>query len=294
MMKGAYTALVTPFDENLKVDFDGFEELLHYQIEGNIDGVVVLGTTGEAPTLTPEEQEELIKRAVKIVKGKKMLLIGTGSYSTEETLKKTKRAEAFGADAALIITPYYNKPTQEGIYQHFKKINDHVGIPILLYNHQGRTGQNIQTDTLKRMMEFKNIIGVKEASGNTSQMMEVIENAPDNFSVLSGDDLLTFPLIALGGHGVVSIVSNLIPSEIKKLCDLALSGNIEEARKLHYELLPLFRGAFLETNPSPIKFLMNERGLPSGGLRLPLVSVQNETAQKLRELWLPETLTSRN
>lgn len=294
MMKGAYTALITPFDENLKVDFGGFEELLHFQLESNIDGLVILGTTAESPTLNLDEQEAIIKLAVKVVKGKKPLLIGTGSYNTEETVKKTIKAKDAGADGALIVTPYYNKPTQEGLFQHFKKIVESVDLPVLLYNIQGRTGQNIQTDTLKRLMDLPNIIGVKEASGNVAQMMDVIASARPGFSILSGDDNLTLPLIALGGHGVVSVVSNLVPSEIKEICDLALSGNYEEARKLHYALMPLFKAAFIETNPSPIKYLMGLKNLPSGGVRLPLVSVQPETAKQLRDLWLPETLISRN
>lgn len=294
MLRGTYTALITPFNDDLSIDWKGYETLLNFQISSGVDGIMILGTTGEAPTLNKEEEEELIKKAVEICKGQTTLFVGTGSYNTLECVKRTQKAKNLGADGALIVTPYYNKPTQEGLYQHFKLVAEKTKFPILVYNIQGRTGQNLETDTLKRFMDIPEIIGVKEASGNIVQMMDVIQSVKPDFSVLSGDDNLTYPLIALGGHGIVSVLSNLLPREVVEMTHLALEGQFEKARALHYELLPWCKALFVETNPAPVKYLMSRKGLPAGKIRLPLVAVKPETEQKLNSLWSYETATLQN
>jgi len=286
-LTGVYTAIVTPFTQEGHIDHEGLRRNLRFQVEQGVDGVVVLGTTGESPTLSPDEKKQVIQIAVEEVKGQISLLVGTGSYSTQQTLLQTQQAEAEGADAALIVTPYYNKPTQEGIYQHFQAICRATRLPICVYNIQGRTGQNIQTDTLKRIAEFETIIGVKEASGNITQMGDVIETivaAYPHFSVLSGDDALTLPLMALGGHGVISVVSNLVPHAVCALVKAAQAGRFTEARKWHYQLLPLFKSAFIETNPIPIKAAMEWCGMAAGPCRLPLCDLSSTSAQFLQQV----------
>lgn len=294
MITGTFTALITPFKKDLSLDHEGFELLIDYQLRSDVDGIVVLGTTGEDPTLNDDEKKWICKRAFELVKGKKQLWIGTGSYNTETVIKKTQDAKDLGADGALIVTPYYNKPTQEGLYRHFKQVAESTRFPFILYNIQGRTGQNLTTETLKRLMDLKEMVAVKEASGNLNQIMEVIEAARPGFSVLSGDDNMTYPTIALGGQGVISVLSNLIPDDVADLVRLALAGKMEQARQMHFKLLPLFKGAFIETNPSPLKYLMKRSGLPAGPVRLPLVEVSQETEQKLDAIWQPEILISQN
>ena len=276
MFSGAYTAMVTPFKEDRSLDIDGWCKNIEYQIEQGIDGLVILGTTGETPTLENDEQEILIKKTLEITKKRIPIIVGTGSNSTSHTIKNTQKAQELGADGALVVTPYYNKPTQEGIYLHFKSLCENSDIPIIVYNIQGRCVQNITTETLKRIAEFPNIKAVKEASGNLLQVMEVVSEIP-HINVLSGDDIMTLPIMTLGGHGVISVVSNLIPKEIKELVST-------QNKKLHYKLLPLFRGAFLETNPIPIKTAMNIRGMPAGPFRLPLCSMQDHNIQRLKEI----------
>jgi 4-hydroxy-tetrahydrodipicolinate synthase len=277
LLKGLYTALITPFKSNGQLDENGLRELLQHQIEHKVDGIVVLGTTGEAPTLTQMEKIRVIQIARQEIQGKSLLVVGTGCYSTEQTIQHTRLAEELGADAALIVTPYYNRPTQEGLFRHFEAICKATSLPVCLYNIQGRTGQNLQTDTLGRLTAFNSIIGIKEGSGNISQIGEVIEMTQkkrNDFSVLSADDALTLPLIALGGHGIISVMSNLIPGPMKALAMAAIEGNLVEAREWHYRLLPLFKAAFIETNPIPIKAAMSLCGMPSGPCRLPLCELQ--------------------
>ncbi|MBI5388776.1 4-hydroxy-tetrahydrodipicolinate synthase [Candidatus Woesearchaeota archaeon] len=285
---GTYTALVTPFLSSGDVDYEGLRNNIRFQIAEGITGIVPLGTTGETPTLSEYEQEEIIKIAVGEGKGKVKVMVGTGSNSTHHTIENTKRAKKLGADMALIVTPYYNKPTQEGIFQHFKAVTEAVDIPVVVYNIQGRTGINIETATLKRIASLKNIIGVKEASGNINQMGDVIAEIQDKsqgkFSVLSGDDGITVPMMALGGRGVVSVVSNLLPGKVVRMVNAALSGNVAEAKKLHYEMLPLFKGAFIETNPIPVKAAMDMCGMPAGTCRLPLCAMQPENREKLKKI----------
>lgn len=281
---GVFTAIITPFDNNKRIDEEGYRYLIKLQLEGGVHGIVALGTTGEDPTLSEAEKIRIIKLSKEEIKNA-TLIVGTGSNSTSKTIENTLQAEKLGADIALIMTPYYNKPTQEGIYLHFKAITEQTKLPILVYNVQGRTGQNIQTETMKRLMGIPTIVGVKETSGNVFQMNDVIEKAREyrpDFSILSGDDALTLPLISIGGDGIISVASNLCPKAVVELYQAAADGDFERARELHYQLMPFFRHAFIETNPIPIKAAMTLAELPSGGCRLPLCDLQPENLSKLK------------
>lgn len=287
LIQGLFTAIITPFNHEGFLDEEGLRENLRFQIQHKVDGIIVLGTTGEAPTLSAAEKKRIIEIAVEEVKGKAHVMVGTGSYATNQTIENTKLAKELGADSALVVAPYYNKPTQEGLYRHFKALCDAVDFPICVYNIQGRTGQNIQTDTLKRLAAIPQIKAVKEASGQITQMMEVLETIltfyPD-FKVLAGDDALIFPLIAMGGHGACSVTSNLVPGQMKELVDTALQGDFKTARTLHYQLQPLFRGLFIETNPIPVKTAMGIFKQASGTCRLPLCEMSPENEKKLRQV----------
>jgi 4-hydroxy-tetrahydrodipicolinate synthase len=284
-LAGTFTALVTPLKDDGAVDYDGWRRLIEFQLEEGIAGLVPLGTTGETPTLEDDEEERLIGIAVKTVGGKVPLVIGAGSNSTKSMLFYAKRAKDLGADAVLIATPYYNKPNDSGLLKHFEAAAS-VDIPIVVYNIPGRTGRNIPTALMKCLMKLPQVIGVKEASGDINQIGEVIDAAakirPD-FQVTSGDDGLTLPVMALGGTGVVSVVSNLIPKKMTAFTDALRRGDYTEGRRLHYELLPLFRTAFVETNPVPIKAAMNMAGLPVGPVRLPLGPLSTASEKLLRE-----------
>jgi len=284
-MKGVYTALITPF-KNGEVDYEGLRQNIKFQINNGVRGILPLGTTGETPTLTRDEQDQIIKVSVDEARGKVKVMIGTGTNSTKTTIENTQRAQQLGADIALVVTPYYNKPTQEGIFLHFKAVAESVPLPILVYNIAGRTGKNIETATLKRIAQIPNVIGVKEASGNINQMGDVISTiaAQQDFSVMSGDDGLTLPLMSLGGQGVVSVVSNLVPQDVVDMVNAGLQGDFKKAREIHYRLLPLFKGAFIETNPMPIKKAMELQEMPSGGCRLPLCEMQPENIEKLKQI----------
>lgn len=279
IINGTYTALITPFSADGSVNYDQLENNINFQIENGIDGLLALGTTAETPTLTNEEQTKIIDCCKSTINGRVPLMVGTGSNSTAKAIKNTLEAEEMGADIALVVTPYYNKPTQEGIFQHFKAIVDKTNIPILVYNIQGRTGKNIETDTLKRIADLNNVIGVKEASGNIKQIQSVLTQITSNkgdFHVMSGDDSLTLPIIALGAHGVVSVISNLYPKEMSTMVRAANNGDFEKARSIHNKLLPMMNGAFIETNPSPIKGAMRFVGMDTGVVRLPLVKLSDE------------------
>ena len=296
-LKGTYTAMVTPMKKNGAVDYEGFRKHVKNQLKAGIDGLVPLCTTSETPTLDEDEEDKMIsiimeeRAAFKKATGKNIpIIIGTGSNNTRDAARYTQRAKEAGADAALVVTPYYNKPSQEGIYRHFAAVSK-VGLPILVYNIQGRTGTNIATDTLARIADLPNIIGVKEASGNINQMTDVLAKVKakhPNFAVLSGDDGLTLPLLSLGGDGVVSVVSNLAPKEVKAMVDAGLKGKFDEARKMHFRLLPIFKAAFVDGNPTSIKYAMNLKGLPAGGVRAPLVEV-NANAKKVIKAALAAT-----
>ncbi|MCL1928539.1 MAG: 4-hydroxy-tetrahydrodipicolinate synthase [Treponema sp.] len=288
--KGAYTALVTPMKDNGDVDYDGFRRLINIQIEAGIDGLVPLGTTGETPTLDDNEEEKLIRIAVEENKGRVPLIIGAGSNSTKHMEGYVKRARDLGADAALVVTPYYNKPNDSGLRKHFE-IAAAAGLPVIVYNIAGRTGRNIPVPLMEKIAAIPGIAGVKEASGDINQIMEVIDriakprkNTANPFWVLSGDDGITLPLLALGGDGLISVISNLVPQKVKAMVSACRSGNFEEGRKLHYELLPLMKNAFIETNPVPIKAVMNWAGFPSGPVRLPLGPLEENSGQVLRKV----------
>jgi 4-hydroxy-tetrahydrodipicolinate synthase len=286
--KGAFTALITPMKENGDVDYEGFRRLINFQIEGGIDGLVPLGTTGETPTLDDDEEERLIKIAVEEVRGRVPIIVGTGSNSTKSMAGYTKRAKDLGADAALVVTPYYNKPNDEGLIRHFEAAAA-VGIPVLIYNIASRTGRNIPAPMIERLSRIPGIAGVKESSGDIGQMGDIIRDTAGprrsegrDFTVFSGDDALTLPFIAMGGDGIISVVSNLIPGKVAALARACLSGDFEEGRKLHYELLPFFKAAFVETNPVPIKAAMGWAGLPAGPARLPLGPLSKNSEAALR------------
>ena len=287
-LRGAFTALVTPMHEDGSIDYEGYRELIRFQIKNGISGLVPLGTTGETPTLEEDEEDKLIEIAVSEAKActdrKVPIILGAGSNCTKDAVRYVQRAKDMGADYALIVTPYYNKPSEEGIYRHFEAVSK-VGIPIIVYNIAGRTGKNIPTSLLERIVTLPNIAGVKEASGDINQMMEVIAKIkaknPD-FSVLSGDDGLTLALAAAGGDGVISVVSNIAPALMTELTLAALDGNMEKARAIHYRLLPFFRAAFIDGNPSSIKYAMNVKGLPAGSLRLPLVEVHDKAKEIIK------------
>ncbi len=276
--------MITPFKDDGSVDYEGLGQNTEFQIENGVSGLVPLGTTGESPTVHDDEREKIIKTVVEAANGRVPVIVGTGTNSTEKTIKYTKQAKLLGADAVLIVSPYYNKPTQEGLYQHFIAVATAVDIPIIVYNIQGRTGVNIETETLRRMAEHSNIVAVKEASGNISQMMDVLSTLPQDFTVLSGDDNMTLPLMSLGGKGVISVVSNLLPDKVSDMCKYALEGDYESAKAIHFELLPIFKAAFIETNPSPIKAAMSMSGLPAGPTRLPLVRMMPTNEEKLRKV----------
>lgn len=295
-LRGALTAMVTPMNADGSVDYEGFRKNVAFQLEKGIDGLVPLGTTGETPTLAEDEEERMITIVLEAVRaheertGRRVpVVVGAGSNNTADAVRYCTRAKAMGADAALVVTPYYNKPSDEGIFRHFEAVS-RVGIPIVVYNIAGRTGKNIPTPLLARIAALPNIIGVKEASGDISQMMAVIATVKAkraDFAVLSGDDALTLPLVALGGDGIVSVVSNLAPAEVTAMTAAALSGDMEKARALHYRLLPFFKAAFVDGNPTSIKYAMNCKGMPAGTVRLPLVEVtdtaKNVIADALRE-----------
>jgi 4-hydroxy-tetrahydrodipicolinate synthase len=282
-LSGAITAMITPFTEDDKIDVEGLKNNVNFQIENNISGLVPLGTTGESPTITDEERELVIKTVVEAANKRVPVIVGTGTNSTRTTIEHSKKAQELGADAVLVVNPYYNKPTQEGLYRHFKAVSESIEIPVIVYNIQGRTAVNIETSTMARFKEVNNIIAVKEASGNLDQMKEVIQEMPEDFAVLSGDDNMTLDLIKEGGKGVISVLSNLMPKQVSNLCRNALEGNIAEAEKINEQLSPMFKAAFIETNPIPIKTAMGLVGMPSGQLRLPLCELMPENLESLKK-----------
>jgi 4-hydroxy-tetrahydrodipicolinate synthase len=284
MFQGVFTAMVTPFNEDKSISEKDLKNLVDFNIEKGVDGLVPMGTTGESPTLSHEEHIKVIEIVCKHVNKRIPVIAGAGSNSTDEALHLTKRAKEVGADATLQVAPYYNKPTQEGLYRHFKTIADKVDLPMIVYNIPGRTGQNIETATIVRLAEHPNIIGVKEASGSLPQMMEVIHKTPEDFVVLSGDDNLTLPLMAVGGRGVISVASNIIPDRMSAMVTAGLNGNFEKMRKIHYELLPFFKAEFIETNPIPIKTALAMKGMVKEVFRLPLCEMNPENKKKLKEV----------
>ena len=279
MFTGCGTALVTPFRKDLSLDEATMRRLVQRQIRAGIDFLVPCGTTGESPTLTRAEHLRVIEITLEEAKGKVPVVGGAGGYNTAEVIELARELQHMGVDGILSVTPYYNKATQEGLYQHYKAIAEAVPLPIIVYNVQGRTGVNVETATLKRLAEIGNIVGVKEASGNIGQMASVCHNMPERFDVLSGDDAVTIPLIALGGRGLISVASNEIPAEMTKLVQLALAGDFAGARVLQRAWLPLMEVNFVESNPIPVKAAMAMMGLLEPVYRLPMVPPlpQNQT-----------------
>lgn len=278
MFEGAFTAMVTPMRDG-QVDYDRLVSNVRFQITSGITGLVPVGTTGESPTLSHDEHRKVIEAVVSAAAGKVKVIAGTGSNATSEALELTRHAKAVGADAALMVNPYYNKPTQEGLYRHFMAVADGVGLPIVLYNIPGRTGITMSAKTVARLYEHPAVVAIKEATGSMDMASEIAGLC--DIPILSGDDSLTLPLVSLGGKGVISVVSNLLPGRVSALVKAALSGDYVQARKVHYELLPLFKAAFIETNPIPIKVAMQMAGLDTGELRLPLCEMAAENRQAL-------------
>ncbi len=271
-LHGTITALVTPFDKNGDIDFFALEKLINNQIEGGVEGIAVCSTTGEAATLSIKEKSALIVKAVEFAKGRVPIVVGTGTYETQMTRDLTILAKELGAAAALIVSPYYIKPTQEGLYEHYKLIADSVDLPQIIYNCPSRTAVNILPSTLLALAKnCPNIVAVKEASGDLDQMMEIIAGAPNGFELLSGDDSLALPAISVGGKGVISVVSNYAPRKFSDAIRFALSGNFDEARKLHYSLLDLMNLNFCESNPIPVKYAMHKVYGIEDSIRMPLL-----------------------
>ncbi len=282
MFTGTGTALVTPFRRDGLLDEPTLRSLIKRQIDAGINFLVPCGTTGESPTLTHQEHLRVVEIAVELAKGKVPVLAGAGGYNTHEVITLARELADLGANGILSVTPYYNKPTQEGLYQHFRAIAEAVSLPIILYSVQGRTGVNIEPATVARLSQIENIIGIKEASGNISQMATILNAVPEDFLVLSGDDAITLPLISLGGRGVISVASNEIPAEMARLTRLALAGDFSGARHIHRHFLPLMEINFVESNPIPVKTALAEMGLLEAVWRLPLVAAKPENRARIR------------
>jgi 4-hydroxy-tetrahydrodipicolinate synthase len=280
--QGSIVALVTPF-RNGRVDEAKLRELVEFQVKNGTDGLVPCGTTGESPTLSHDEHKRVVEIVVEAAAGRVPVIAGTGSNSTAEAVDRTRHAERAGASAALVVNPYYNKPTQEGLYRHFRAVAESVAIPIITYNIQSRTAINVETDTMARLArDCRNIVGVKEASGSLDQMSQVIAACGPDFSVLSGDDNLTLPLMAIGGRGVISVVANLMPRDTSDMVHAALDGDFKRARELHHRLYPMFKAAFMETNPIPIKEAMAMVGMVEPEFRLPMCRMADANRERLR------------
>ena len=286
-MQGSIVALVTPF-RNGKVDEPKLRELVEFHVKQGTDGIVACGTTGEDPGLTPEEHERVVETIIATAAGRIFVIVGTGSNSTAHTIDLTGHAQRAGAQAALVVNPYYNKPTQEGLYRHFRAVAESTSLPVFVYNIQSRTAVNVETATLERLVrDCRNIIGVKEASGSLDQMSQVIAACGPDFIVLSGDDNITLPLMAVGGRGVISVIANIVPRDTADLVHAALDGDFKRARELHYKLYPLARAAFLETNPIPIKEAMAMAGMLEPEFRLPMCRMTDANRERLRAILKP-------
>ncbi|GAB62612.1 MAG: 4-hydroxy-tetrahydrodipicolinate synthase [Candidatus Jettenia sp.] len=278
MFEGSFVALVTPF-KNGEVDYKKLKELIEYHIENGTNGIVPCGTTGESATLSFDEHERIIGEVVSMAAGRIIVLAGTGSNNSREALRLTKHAKKSGAHGALLITPYYNKPTPEGLYRHYKLIAEEVDIPIVIYNVPSRTGISILPETVAKLSEMKNIVGIKEASGNIDQTTQILQWC--NITVLSGDDSLTLPIMSVGGKGVISVAANIVPADVAALTRHCLEGNFDAARKCHHKLFPLSKGMFIETNPIPVKTAMRLLGRINGEMRLPLCDMTQEHESQL-------------
>lgn len=281
---GTMTALVTPFNRKGEVDFEALRKLIDYQIESGVDSILVCATTGESASLTIKEKQAIIIASVEYANGRVPIVAGTGTNETEMSLNMTIFAKENGASAALLVTPYYNKPPQDGLFEHFRLIANTTNFPIILYNVPSRTGVNMTAETQLRLANTcPNIVATKEASGNFEQIMNIIKNAPAHFSVLSGDDSLAFPIVALGGKGAVSVISNLLPKEFSSMIRMALKGDFANARDMHYKLLELMQLMFIEPNPIPIKYALSLKGLVKEVYRMPLLGLQRNNKKKIKE-----------
>jgi 4-hydroxy-tetrahydrodipicolinate synthase len=282
MFTGTGTALVTPFRRDGSLDEPTLRALIKRQIDAGIDFLVPCGTTGESPTLTHEEHLRVVEIAVEVANGRVPVLAGAGGYNTAEVIALARELAAIGADGILSVTPYYNKPTQEGLFQHYRAIAQAITLPIVVYSVQGRTGVNVEPATVRRLAAIENIVGIKEASGNISQMAAILNVVPEDFNVLSGDDAITLPIISLGGRGVISVVSNEIPAEMAQLTRLALECDFAAAREIHRRVHPLMEVNFVESNPIPVKAAMAQMGLLEAVWRLPLVAPKAENEGRIR------------
>ncbi|WP_067730041.1 4-hydroxy-tetrahydrodipicolinate synthase [Oceanobacillus damuensis] len=278
------TAMVTPFDKDGKMDLEQTSILIEYLLENGTDGLVVAGTTGESPTLTTEEKILLFEHVVKRVNKRVPVIAGTGSNNTAASISLTKEAELRGVDGIMLVTPYYNKPSQRGMYEHFAAIAKETTLPVMLYNIPGRSVVNMTPDTIINLSSIDNIVSVKEASGNLDYVAEIIQSTPDDFSVYSGDDGLTIPMLALGADGVVSVASHIIGNEMKEMVSNFLEGRVKEAASIHRDLLPIMNGLFTAPSPSPVKAALQMKGIDTGGVRLPLLSLTDKEMAKLKIL----------
>ncbi|MEK7373896.1 MAG: 4-hydroxy-tetrahydrodipicolinate synthase [Thermodesulfobacteriota bacterium] len=283
MFGGAIVAIVTPF-RNGKVDEQALRKLIEEQIAAGTDGIAPCGTTGESTTLSHEEHDRVIEITIDAARKRIPVIAGTGSNSTAEALRLTRHAWEAGADGALLVCPYYNRPTQEGLYQHYRTIAEEVPIPIIIYNIPGRTGTNLLPETLVRLAEIKNIVGVKEASGSLKQMSDMIQLCGSDFDMLSGDDIFTLPLLAIGGKGVISVISNVVPADMAEMVDVFAAGDLEQARALHYRMAPLIDVLFIETNPIPVKAALAMMGKIEYELRLPLCRMSEKNEGTLKKV----------
>jgi len=282
MFSGTFTALVTPFRTG-EVDVEALEGMVEFQIQHGVSGLVPCGTTGETPAMSEAEDRVVVETVVRVANGRVPIVAGTGSNSTDMAIKYTRMAQEVGADASLQVAPYYNKPTQEGLFRHFAAIAESTDLPLVLYNIPGRTGVTISAETMARLAEIPNIVGVKDSTLSMNMVADVISRCGEDFSVLSGDDPMTLPLVALGGRGVISVASNVAPGVVSDMVRALLEGDWERGRELHYELLPLFRALFVETNPIPVKTAASLLGLCSDEMRLPLVPMEGENLRVLQE-----------
>jgi len=276
------TAMVTPFHQDHALDLDSARSLAVHLYEHGSESLVVAGSTGESPTLTHKEKVELFRAVIEVAKGKGKVLCGTGTYNTAETLELSREAEELGADGLLLVTPYYNKPPQAGLLEHFTQVANAVNVPVIAYNIPGRTGIRIEHDTLLRMAEVPNIVGVKDSTGDFQSISRLISEAPPEFEVYSGDDWATFGYLCLGAVGIVSVAAHLVGTRIRQLCDLIFAGDIPAARKIHEELTPLFNALFITSNPIPVKAALEMVGQPVGPPRLPLVPASTEERERIR------------
>jgi len=278
------TAMVTPFKKDRTIDFDQVKKLARYLVQSGSDGLVVAGTTGESPTLTKEEKVELFRVVVEEVGGDAVVIAGTGGNNTSASIELTQAAAKVGVDGVMLVGPYYNKPSQEGLYQHFKTIAQSTNLPVILYNVPGRTAVNLQPQTVVRLSKIDNIVAIKEASGNLDQVSELRRSLPDHFAIYSGDDSLTLPIMALGGKGVISVAAHLIGSRIQEMINAYTSGNVTMATKIHCSVFPVFKGMFITTNPVPLKAALNMLGWQVGAPRLPLVEATPEEKESIKKI----------